>query len=165
MAKKIKSYQGYNLDLNVILAKTKQKNGKVRLWSLATTKNYHNPCCAVKDYRLRWQIEERYKQIKASWLDQGFKSTDFNLVSAHIKFTLLVYSLIQIYLNIEKLNDLANRTMEALGYEESLGDNATIMYADGYYAALDNDEGLYYVAFLEGEPLKRFRKWIKEFIG
>ena len=53
--------------------------------------------------------------------------------------------------------------MEALRYEESLGDNATIMHADGYYAALDNDEGLYYVAFLEGEPLKRFRKWIAEF--
>jgi len=37
------------------------------------------------------------------------------------------------------------------------------MYVNGYYTALDNDEGLYYVEFLEGEPLKRFRKWIKEF--
>ena len=59
MAKKIKSYQGYNLDLNVILAKTKQKNGKVRLWSLATTKNYHNPCCAVK--RLQAPVANRRK--------------------------------------------------------------------------------------------------------
>lgn len=31
------------------------------------------------------------------------------------------------------------------------------------YAALDPDEGLYYVAFLEGEALKRFRKWITQF--
>ena len=165
MAKKIRSYQGCKVDLNVILVKSKLKNGKVRLWSLATTKNYRDPAQAVRDYRLRWQIEERYKQIKASWLDKGFKSTDFNLVTAHIIFTLLVYSLIQIYLNIEKLNDLANKTMESLRYEESLGENATIMYADGYYATLDNDEGLYYVAFLEGEPLKRFRKWIKKFIN
>lgn len=165
MAKKIKSYQGCEVDLNVILVKSKLKNGKVRLWSLATTRDYSDPAQAVKDYRLRWQIEERYKQIKASWLSKGFKSTDFNLVVAHIIFTLLVYSLIQVYLNIEKLNDLANKTMEALRYEESLGDNATIMYAGGYYATLDNDEGLYYVAFLEGEPLKRFRKWIKKFIG
>jgi hypothetical protein len=163
MAKKIRSYQGCNVDLNVILVRQKLKNGKVRLWSLATTKDYSDPAQAVRDYRLRWQIEERYKQIKASWLNKGFKSTDFNLVTAHIIFTLLVYSLIQVYLNIEKLNDLANMTMEALRYEESLGDNATIMYAGGYYAVLDNDEGLYYVAFLEGEPLKRFRKWIKKF--
>ncbi|TET14688.1 MAG: IS4/IS5 family transposase [Actinobacteria bacterium] len=165
MAKKIKSYEGCKVDLNVILVKSKEKNGKVRLWSLATTRDYFDPAQAVRDYRLRWQIEERYKQIKASWLDKGFKSTDFNLVTAHIIFTLLVYSLIQVYLNIEKLNDLANKTMEALRYEESLGENATIMYAGGYYAALDNDEGLYYVAFLEGEPLKRFRKWIKKFIN
>ena len=165
MAKKIRSYEGCNVDLNVILVRQKLKNGKVRLWSLATTKDYSDPCDAVRDYRLRWQIEERYKQIKASWLDEGFKSTDFNLVTAHIIFTLLVYSLIQVYLNIEKLNDLANKTMESLRYEESLGENATIMYADGYYAVLDYDEGLYYVAFMEGEPLKRFRKWIKEFIG
>lgn len=55
--------------------------------------------------------------------------------------------------------------MEALRYEESLEDNATIMYADGYYVDLANDEGLYCVAFLEGEPLNRFRKWIKEFIS
>ena len=54
--------------------------------------------------------------------------------------------------------------MEALRHEESLRENATIIYAGGYYAALDNEEGLYYVAFLEGESLKRFRKWIKEFV-
>ena len=165
MAKKIRSYKGRDVDLNVILVKSKLKNGKVRLWALAATKNYSNPAKAVRDYRLRWQIEERYKQIKASWFDQGFKSTDFNLVSAHIIFTLLVYSLIQIYLNVEKLSRLANKTMEALRYEESRGKNATIMYADGYYAALDNEEGLYYVAFLEGDSLKRFRKWIKNFLA
>ena len=165
MAKKIRSYDNCNVDLNVILVRQKLKNGKVRLWSLATTKDYSDPAQVVRDYRLRWQIEERYKQIKASWLNEGFKSTDFNLVLAHIIFTLLVYSLIQVYLNIEELNDLANRTIESLRYEESLGENAMIMYADGYYATLDNDEGLYYVAFLEGEPLMRFRKWIKEFIG
>ena len=41
-----------------------------------------------------------------------------------------------------------------------LGKDAVIMHADGYYAVLDYHEGLYYVAFLEGKPLKRFRKWI-----
>jgi hypothetical protein len=38
------------------------------------------------------------------------------------------------------------------------------MHADSYYAVLDYHEGLYYVAFLEGKPLKRFRKWIAEFV-
>ena len=112
----------------------------------------------------RWQIEECYKQIKKTWLDRGFNSTSFNLAAAHILFTLLVYSLIQIYLNVEKLNELANKTMETLRYEESLGENATIMYAGGYYAVFNYEERLYHVVFLEGEPLKRFRKWIKQFV-
>lgn len=163
MAKKIKSYEGCNLDLNVILVKTRQKNGKVRLWSLATTKDYSDPAQAVRDYRLRWQIEERYRQIKDTWFNQGSGSTNFNLVVAHIIFTLLVYSLIQVYLNIKKLADLANKTMESMRADQRLGKDAVIMHAGGYYAVLDYHEGLYYVAFLEGKPLKRFRKWISEF--
>ena len=83
---------------------------------------------------------------------------------AHILFILLVYSFIQIYLNVKKLNELATKTMETLRHEESLGSNATIIYAKGYYAALDYEEGLYYVAFLEGEARQRFRKWISEFV-
>jgi len=54
--------------------------------------------------------------------------------------------------------------METLRHEESLGSNATIMYAKGYYAVLDCEEGLYYVAFLEGQALKKFRKWKSEFV-
>lgn len=165
MAKKIRSYEGCRLDLNVILVRSKEKGGKVRIWSLAATKNYRDPKDAVRDYRLRWQIEERYRQIKSTWFDKGFKSTSFNLVSAHIIFTLLVYSLIQIYLNVSKLNSLANKTMEALRAEESMGTDAVIMHAKGYYTTLDSGEALYYVVELEGKPRQRFRKWIKEFIS
>jgi len=165
MAKKIRSYEGISVDLNVILVRSTQKNGKVRLWSLATTKNYRDPVKAVLDYRLRWQIEERYKQIKAGWFDKGFNSTSFNLVVAHILFTLLVYSLIQIYLNISSLSNLANKTMESLMAEESVGENTVIMYAGGYYAILDTNEALYQVVELEGKPREMFRKWIREFLG
>ncbi len=54
--------------------------------------------------------------------------------------------------------------METLRYEESLDNNATIMYAKAYYAVLDYEEGLYHVAFLEGEARQRFKKWVKEFV-
>ena len=36
MAKKIRSYQGVSVDLNVILLRSEQKSGRVRLWSLVT---------------------------------------------------------------------------------------------------------------------------------
>ena len=55
--------------------------------------------------------------------------------------------------------------INTLRHEESLGKSVSIMYVHGYYAALDNEEGFYYVTFLEGKALLRFRKWIKEFIS
>lgn len=163
MAKKITSWGKCGASLNIILVKSTLKSGKVRLWSLATTKDYSDPCDAVRDYRLRWQIEERYKQIKDSWLNRRFNSTSFNLITAHIIFSILVYSLIQVYLNVKSLNRLANRTIDALKADEAAGKNSVIICAGGYYAALDPDEGLYYVAFLEPDALKRFRKWITQF--
>ncbi len=163
MAKKITSYNKCDVKLNIILVKSTLKNGKVRLWSLAATKDYSKPCKAVKDYKLRWQIEERYKQIKDAWLDSGFKSTSFSLIVAHIIFSILVYSLIQIYLNNKNLNRLANRTIDALKADEKAGKDSVIMCAGGYYAVLDPDEGLYYVAFLKEEALQKFRKWITRF--
>jgi hypothetical protein len=139
MAKRVTSWDACKVGLNIILVKSTLKNGKVRLWALATTKDYSSPCDAVKDYRLRWQIEERYKQIKDSWLGSGFNSTDFNLISAHIIFSILVYSLIQIYLNNKNLNNLANRTIDALKADERAGKNSVIMCAGKYYAAIDSD--------------------------
>lgn len=124
MTKKITSWGKCNASLNIILVKSILKSGKVRLWSLATTKDYSDPCKAVRDYRLRWQIEEKYKQIKDSWLNQGFKSTSFNLVTAHIIFSILVCTLVQIYLNIKSLNRLANRTIDALKADERAGKNS-----------------------------------------
>ena len=55
MAKKITSWGKCNASLNIILVKSTLKSGKVRLWSLATTKDYSDPCKAVRDYKLRWQ--------------------------------------------------------------------------------------------------------------
>ena len=60
---------------------------------------------------------------------------------------------------------MTNKTVQALKYEESLGGSTVIMYAEGYYTFLDNEEGLYYVVFLEGESFLRFRKLLKESVS
>jgi hypothetical protein len=163
MAKKITSYEGCPVPLNIILVKTRLKGGKVKLWSLATTRDYADPSRAVRDYKLRWQIEERYKQLKDSWLGKNFNTTSFDLIVAHIIFSVMVYTLIQVYLNVASLNRLANKTINALKTDEALGKDSVIICAGKYYAAFDPDESMYYVAFLEGEALARFRKWITQF--
>lgn len=122
---------------------------EIRLWSVAT-KDYANPRQAVRDYRLRWQIEERYSQLKESWLAKNFNATCFTPIVAHIIFSLMVYAFIQAYLNISNLKKLANKTIETLKADEAVGKDPVIMYAGGYYAVLDASESLCYVAFLEG---------------
>jgi len=97
LAKRITSYGGCPIPLNIILVKTRLKGGKVRLWSLATTRDYANPVEAVRDYRLRWQIEERYRQLKGSWLGKNFNTTCFNLIVAHIIFSWLLTGQYQKY--------------------------------------------------------------------
>ncbi|MDD3819304.1 MAG: hypothetical protein PHG41_05675 [Actinomycetota bacterium] len=67
------------------------------------------------------------------------------------------------YLNVESLNRLANKTINTLKGDKALGKNSVIICAGKYYAALDPDESMYYVAFLEGEVLDRFRKRITQF--
>jgi len=103
------------------------------------------------------------RQLKESWLGKRFNTTCFNLIVAHIIFSLMVYTFIQAYLNISSLKRLANKTIETLKADEAVGKDSVIMCAGGYYGALDASESLYYVAFLEGEALKRFRNWITQF--
>ena len=81
----------------------------------------------------------------------------------NIIFSIRVFRLIQIYLNNKNLGSIANRTIDALKADERAGKNLVIMYEGKCYAAIDPDEGYYYVAFLEPDALKRFRKWITEF--
>ena len=94
-----------------------------------------------------------------------FSSPNLRKIYIFLEITLLVYSLIQTYLNVEKLKELAGKTMESLIVEESMGENTVVMYSKGYYAILDTGEALYHVAELEGKPRERFRKWIRQLIS
>ncbi|MBE3115342.1 MAG: hypothetical protein IMZ59_07490 [Actinobacteria bacterium] len=58
---------------------------------------------------------------------------------------------------------MVSKTINTLRQNEAAGKDAVIICSEGYYVALDYDEGFYYAAFLEGETLLRFRRWITEF--
>ena len=114
-------------------------------------------------YHKRTQIEERHKQLKLYWRLYKFTSPNFSLVMMHVVFTIMVYSLIQMYLMRKQLQDLANKTINTLRQEERLGRDAVIVYAKGNFATLDVDELCEILLTLEGAPRKRLTRWIKEF--
>lgn len=92
---------------------------------------------AFELYELRTQLEERHRQIKNYWNINKFSSPDESLIEAHVMFTLLTYSLVQLYLNKKHLNALANKTITSLKSEEKVGVNSVIIYSGNYFAVFD----------------------------
>jgi hypothetical protein len=128
------SWEACAIPLTVVLIREIARDGTVHQWALATTLRGRTAQEVVDLYRLRSQIEERYDQLKNAWALTRFTSTAFALVTAHVVFTLLAYSLLQLYLKRRDLQALAARTITTLQYEERLGQAAVIVYAVGAFA-------------------------------
>ena len=78
---------------------------------------------------MRTQIEERFRQFKRDWYIADFPSPDSSLIESHVCFTLLTYSLLQMYLRREDLQKLTHKMISTLRAEEHLGKDAVLVYA------------------------------------
>lgn len=138
-------------------------DGSVRYWGLSSTFKPKDAKESFELYKLRTQIEERHRQVKKFWYINKFSSPDRSLIEAHVMFTLLTYSLIQLYLNKKHLNALANKTIASLKSEEQIGKNSVIVYSGNYFAVFDLDEYTEIIVDLKEEAGLRLQKWIKGF--
>jgi len=159
----INVWDGCEVPLYVAVMRVTHADGAVDYWGLASPRHYKDPSEAFNDYKERTGIEERHRQIKGFWNLAQFSSTAFNLIAVHVYFILLVYSLVQLYLNSAKLSELTNQTIDSLRHEERLGLHAAIVYAGRYFATFDLDEYSDILLHLRPAPLERMRKWIKLF--
>lgn len=159
----IRMWDACDVPLYVAVMRTTHADGRVHHWALASSRAYRDPAQAFDHYKQRADIEERHRQLKGCWNLTRFSSTAFNLIAMHVTFILLVYTLVQLYLNNAKLSELANRTVETLRREEQLGLNAVIVYAGHFFATFDLDEYTDILLHLRPAPLARMRKWIKLF--
>ncbi len=73
------------------------------------------------------------------------------------------YTLTQLYLNKNHLNELANKTIKSLRNEELLGVNNVIVYSGEYFGVFDLDEYTAIIAFLKDDARLRLQKWIVNF--
>jgi len=158
------SWDSCEVPIHVALMRRKNsENEIIQQWGLASTKAFKEPAEAFDLYHQRTQIEERHRQLKLCWLLYKFTSPQFSLIMMHVVFTVLVYSLIQMYLMRKGLQDLANKTINTLRQDEQLGKDAVIVYSKGYFGTFEVDEVVYIALTLEGAPRKRLTKWIKDF--
>ncbi len=138
-------------------------DGSIRYWGLSSTFKPKNPKVAFELYGLRTQLEERHRQIKNFWNLNKFSSPNESLIEAHVMFTLLTYSLVQLYLNKKHLNALANKTITSLKSEEKIGVNSVIVYSGNYFAVFDLDDYTEIIVDLKEEAKDRLKKWIGYF--
>jgi len=160
----LKTWDSCDIAVHAALMRKKDAKGKIiHQWGLASTRPFNNPAQAFDLYHKRTQIEERHKQLKLCWLLYKFTSPEFSLIMMHVVFTILVYSLIQMYLVRKQLQELANKTINSLRQQERLGKDAVIVYAKKNFATFNVDEYSDILLNLEGPPKKRLARWVKEF--
>ena len=149
--------------LNISIMRITGSDGSIRYWGLAATFKPENSREAFELYELRPQIEERHRQIKNFWNLNKFSSPYESLIEAHVMFTLLTYSLVQLYLNKKHLCDLANKTIASLKSEEQMGVNSVIIYSGNYFAVFDLDDYTEIIVDLSEQARLRLKKWLERF--
>jgi hypothetical protein len=132
-------WQECSVQLHVTLLRRSTAEG-VEYWALASTFKPRGAKEAFELYAMRTQVEERYRQLKHTWNIGAFTSPDPSLVEAHVLFTLLTYSLLQLYLNKKHMTELANRTIDTIIAEQRNGKDACIVYRNNAFAVYDFDE-------------------------
>jgi hypothetical protein len=149
--------------LSVSLMRIRTGDTTLKHWGLATTYTPPSPAAAFDMYAKRVSIEERHKQFKHSWNIGKFSSPNRSLVETHVLFTLLTYSLVQMYLSKKHLAELADKTIESLRQEERLGKNSVVVYGKHHFAVFDLDEYTSIVAHLQPTARDRFCAWLERF--
>ena len=138
-----------------VCKKTFQNKDKEKIWVLASTKQYKDPASVIARYKLRWSIEERYRQFKKFWKLDKFSSPDKSLIEAHICFTLFTYSLLQQYLKRSDLQLLANKAIQTMKMDEASGNDNVVIYKNNNFGVISLNEYTQAIIGLQEEAKKR----------
>jgi len=122
---------------------------------LASTRPFDEPKEFIAYYDLRVQTEERFRQFKRDWYITDFPSPHEALIESHVCFTLLTYSLLQLYLQRKDLQEQTHQMISTLRRDERLGKDAVLVYAREHYGVFDLDDYTYRVAGLQETPRQK----------
>jgi hypothetical protein len=123
--------------LSVVANREHHGDGQVDTWLLLDTRDIKDPQETRCEYHLRTATEERYRQLKCFSNLAHFSSRALSLITNHVVFVLLAYSLIQIYLARTKREDLNPKTPLRIRQQLLPSDNHLIVCWKNYYALFD----------------------------
>lgn len=134
---KMRLWDASEVPLSVVVMREHLSDGTVNVWGLGTTREGLDPLEVWDLYKIRTGIEEGHRQTKCFWDLTRFRSTDYGLVFAQVVFTLLAFTLMQVFLAKGERPEWAGRNRQRLWDSLLPSGEQILAYAGGRVAFLD----------------------------
>ena len=133
----MRSWSSCTVPVDVIINKDIYADGNEKIWMLMDTKSVSDPATSRDEYRLRWEIEERHRQLKCFWDLSDFRGRVLSLVVNQVVFVALAYSLLQLYFLRKVKRPERNRQTRIRLRDQLLpSDTSIILYCENRFAFL-----------------------------
>jgi hypothetical protein len=133
----MRSWSSCTVPVNVIINKDIYADGNEKIWMLMDTQSVSDPATSRDEYRLRWEIEERHRQLKCFWDLSDFRGRVLSLVVNQVVFVALAYSLLQLYFLRKVKRPERNRQTRIRLRDQLLpSDTSIILYCENRFAFL-----------------------------
>ena len=146
----------------------------IRYWSrkknaldhivLVTTDQRLNGPWIVRHYEERPEIEQDYEQMKSGgWQLEKLSSTRYSEIVFYIATVVLSYSLYHLFANTQAGARFADKTRQALAFEQLRSRRTHIMaYAGGYFEIFETLSFVHFVLQLPASVQDRLRHWLDQ---
>ena len=118
----------------------------------------------VRHYEERPEIEQDYEQMKSGgWQLQKLSSTRYSEIVFYIATVVLSYSLYHLFANTQAGARFADKTRQALAFEQLRSRRThVIAYAGGYFEIFETLSFAYFILQLPAAAQERLRHWLDE---
>jgi hypothetical protein len=131
---------------------------------LVTTDQTLNAKWIIRHYEERPEIEQDYEQMKSGgWHLKKLSSTRYSEIVFYILSVVLSYSLYHLFANTQAGGRFADKTREALAFEQLRRRRThVIVYARGYFEIFETLSFVQLVLKLQPMAQDRLRHWLDE---
>ena len=134
---------------------------------LVTTDRQLNASWIVRHYEERPEIEQDYEQMKSGgWQLQKLSSTRYSEGVFYVLTVVLSYSLYHLFANTPPGTRFADKTRQALAFEQLRTQRThIIVYAGGYFEIFETLSFVQMVLQLSPSIQERLRTWLAEHLS
>jgi hypothetical protein len=118
----------------------------------------------VKHYEARPEVEADYEQLKSGgWLLKKLSSTRYSQIVFYLLTVVLSYSLYHLFANTQAGARFADRTRQAIAFEQMKTRRThVIVYAGGYFEIFETLSFVHLVLALSPPVQARLRQWLED---